>query len=86
MNMLELQREALELLSMRLEPPESADRQLLAISAGITTSVMTGMHLKSMADFINVVKCFVGAAYVLGQRDRDPVDLEGIFGDALEGA
>ena len=83
MNELELALEAREFLAMRLEPPKSANYQLSAITAGITTSVITGMHLESLDSFINVVKCFVGTAYVLGQRGNDPVDLEAIFGDAL---
>ena len=83
MNMFEMQREALKLLTMRLEPPESAGHQLAIISAGIVGSVIAGTPLRSMGDFINIVKCFVGTAYVLGQRGNDPVDLEAIFGDAL---
>ena len=83
MNMLEMQREARELLAMRLEPPESADRQLLAATAGIGAAMVRWIRTGSMEDTMDAIKYFVGAAYVLGQRGSDPVDLEAIFGDAL---
>ena len=81
-----LQERGLELITREHRtPPEGANADISAISASITGLVVTGLHKSNLDRYINAVKVALETVYVLGRKDRtEAVDLEAIFGDALD--